>query len=160
MVQGGHDGKRVAKRVRSIGADLHVTKSELRLMQADLRGWITSLTDSFKDPVAGDRVNDPKILAEIGRLETLIKMLRTLAPAYFSQSETPKIESRIPIPPLQARDCHPKSKWTEVLRTMKKGDSICVPASLMAAILASAYRINVITTRRLIGINVRIWRTN
>ena len=136
-----------------------VTRSQLKRMQGDLRRWISCLEESYSEPLAGGKVNDPKITAEIARLETLIKMLRALAPSDFCQVEIPKIESGIPIPPLQARDCHPRSKWTEVLRKMKKGDSICVPANLMAAILASAYRINVITTRRLIGNNVRIWRT-
>lgn len=159
MISSADNGKRPARRVRSLGNDLRVTKSELKRMQVDLRGWVASLTSSFKEPLAGDTVTDPKILAEIGRLEKLIKMLGVLTPSDFCQPPAPRIESGIPIPRLQARDCHPRSKWTSVLRKMKKGDSICVPASLMAAILASAYRINVITTRRLIGINVRIWRT-
>jgi hypothetical protein len=137
-----------------------VTKSQLKWMQSDLRRWIISLTESYREPNAGNVVNDPKIKAEIERLEILIKMLRSLSPSDFSDSSTPKIESGIKIPALQPRDCHPRSKWTGILRQMKKGDSIFVPSHLMAAILASAYRINVITTRRLIGHKVRIWRTN
>lgn len=137
-----------------------VTKSQLKRMQGDLRRWITCLEESYREPLAGNVVNDPKIKAEIGRLELLIKMLRSLTPSDFSSSSTPTIESGIRIPPLLARDSHPRSKWTDLLRQMKKGDSIFVPAHLMAAILASAYRINVITTRRLIGHKVRIWRTN
>lgn len=138
-----------------------VTRSQLKRMQEDLRRWITCLEESYREPNADDQVMDPKIKAEIGRLEVLIKMLRSLAPSDFQNSGAmPKIESGIRIPPLLPRDCHPRSKWTALLRQMKKGDSICVPASLMAAILASAYRINVITTRRLIGHKVRIWRTH
>lgn len=137
-----------------------VTKSELKRMEGELRRCIICLTKFHLEPNAGDVANDPKIKAEIGRLEILIKMLRSLSPAQFSTSSTPKIESGIPIPPLLPRDSHPRSKWTGILRRMNKGDSIFVPAHLMAAILASAYRINVITTRRLIGHKVRIWRTN
>lgn len=137
-----------------------VTRSQLKGMQGDLRRWITCLETSYREPAHGNLVMDPKIKDQIGRMELCIKMLRSLAPSDFSSSSTPKIESGIPIPPLQPRDCHPRSKWTGILRKMNKGDSIFVPAHLMAAILASAYRINVITTRRLIGHKVRIWRTN
>jgi hypothetical protein len=137
-----------------------VTKSQLKGMQGDLRRWITCLKESYREPANGNVVNDPKVKAEIDRLEILIRMVRSLAPSDFTASSTPKIESGIKIPALQPRDCHPRSKWTGILRQMKKGDSIFVPSHLMAAILASAYRINVITTRRLIGHKVRIWRTN
>jgi hypothetical protein len=70
------------------------------------------------------------------------------------------IEKGIPIPSRQKRDCHPRPKWTVILRTMVRGDSICVPAVSFAAIVTSAHRIGVHTTRRFIGSHVRIWRTN
>jgi hypothetical protein len=82
-----------------------------------------------------------------------------------------QIDKGIPIP--TSRDttsvssCHPRPKWTELLRKMVRGDSIVVPIDIVAAVLASAHRINVGTLRRQ-GPNealripqgqARIWRT-
>lgn len=83
-----------------------------------------------------------------------------------------KIDKGIPIPTTRdagpVEDCHPRPKWTQLLRGMIKGDSFLVIPETAPAVLASAHRIGVGTLRRR-GPNrklripegkVRIWRTN
>ena len=83
-----------------------------------------------------------------------------------------KIDKNIPIPTTRdagpVEDCHPRSKWTQLLRKMVAGDSFLVVPETAPAILASAHRIGVGMLRRR-GPNaklripkgkVRIWRTN
>jgi hypothetical protein len=140
--------------MNSAAGSTEVSPAELRAILADMRRWIRTLVDSYRG--VDGKVHDSAVLKEISGIQKAKKLLSAIGPERFP----PVIEKGIPLPARQARDCHPKPKWTVMLRRMERTDSVYVPANWAAGIITSAHRIGIRTTRKFIGQKVRIWRTN